>query len=210
MKNQLFLILGIFTLSGCSESDGERMLREYQKENVKALNFELEDLEFEIESVERTQSIIASDSMALTRYRLAELWENNPNQTLVDTISFEFVKSELNTVIVDKDTLQKMCSRSILKAVEFGDAVWRMESEIARDKARKERNEFRILLTEVELLEAYFNALAEKPDSVLSVKYVSKYRIKNPLLGNAVQTFNKVFYSNAAETSFVKEEELLD
>jgi hypothetical protein len=177
---------------------------------VKALNFELEDLEFEIESVERTQSIIASDSMALTRYRLAELWENNPNQTLVDTISFEFVKSELNTVIVDKDTLQKMCSRSILKAVEFGDAVWRMESEIARDKARKERNEFRILLTEVELLEAYFNALAEKPDSVLSVKYVSKYRIKNPLLGNAVQTFNKVFYSNAAETSFVKEEELLD
>lgn len=61
-------------------------------------------------------------------------------------------------------------------------------------------------LLKVESLEKYYNALANNPDLVLSVKYRATYSLNNPRLDNKNQTYDKVFYTNKDQTKFIKEE----
>jgi PBP1b-binding outer membrane lipoprotein LpoB len=208
MKKLTLLLLIATLIVSCGKNKGEQMLYDYQQNNVKALNFDLADLDFEIKKVEKINNITASDSLKHLKKEFAGYWTKDAEQSLVDTLSFKYVKSVLNETITQKDTLYKLYQESVLTAIRIDDYSYELESKRKRDKAMDEMFSYKKTLLEVETLEKYYNKLAEKPDSILSSKYKANYSLKNPMLGNTKQTFEKEFYTDATQTKFVKEEEI--
>lgn len=206
MKKIVVLLLGAAFLVSCGRNKEEQMLYDYQQENVKAMNFNLDDLEFDIENIEKVADITAADSAKEVKHEFAVYWKNNPDPKLVDTLRFEYVKQVLNEAMKQQDTLQKLYQEAVLTAIRIDDYSYELESKQKRDKAMDEYYSYKKTLITIEGLEKRYTALTKKPDSVLSVKYAATYSLKNPMLGNTKQTFNKVFYTNAAQTKFVKEE----
>ncbi len=207
MKKITLLLLIATLIVSCGKNKGEQMLYDYQQNNVKALNFDLADLDFEIKKVEKVNDIKASDSLKLLKKEFADYWKKGAEQSLVDTLSFKYVKSVLNEAITQKDTLYKLYQEGVLTAIRIDDFSYKLESKRKRDKAMDEMFSYKKTLLEVETLEKYYNKLSEKPDSILSSKYKANYSLKNPMLGNTKQTFEKTFYTNASQTEFTKEED---
>ncbi len=205
MKKITLLLLTILTFS-CGNNKEEQMLYDYQQKNVKALNFDLKDLDYKVQNIEKVADITAADSIKHLKHELAEYWTKNPEQSLVDTLSFKYVKNVLNESITQQDTLHKLYQQAVLTAIRIDDYSYELESKSKRDKALDEMFTYKKTLSELETLEKYYDKLSEKPDSILSSKYKANYSLKNPILGNAKQTFDKEFYTNAAQTKFVKEE----
>ncbi|WP_373521067.1 hypothetical protein, partial [Aquiflexum sp.] len=85
---------------------------------------------------------------------------------------------------------------------------YELESKRNRDKAINEKVSYKETLSKIERIENRYNEFSKNPDTILSTKYKASYSIKNPLLSNAKQTFNKVFYTNIDQTEFIKEETL--
>ena len=207
MKKITLLLLVATLIVSCGKNKGEQMLYDYQQNNVKALNFDIEDLNFEIKKVEKVNDIKASDSLKILKKEFADYWKKDAEQSLVDTLSFKYVKSVLNETITQKDTLYKLYQESVLTAIRIDDFSYKIESKRKRDKAMDEMFSYKKTLLEVETLEKYYNKLSEKPDSILSSKYKANYSLKNPMLGNTKQTFEKIYYTNASQTEFTKEED---
>ena len=66
--------------------------------------------------------------------------------------------------------------------------------------------DYKETLSKIEKLETQYNEYGKSPDEVLSTKYKANYSLKNPMLGNTKQTFEKYFYTNKTQTEFIKEE----
>lgn len=206
MKKITLLLVGTLLIVSCGKNKEEQMLYDYQQKNAKSLNFDLEDLNFKIDKVEKIADIKASDSLKVLKEKLAEYWTKNPEQSLIDTLSFEYVKDVLNKSIAQQDTLYKSYQELVLSAIRRSDISSEYSYKRERDKAMDEMFSYKKTLSEVETLENYYNKLSEKPDSILSSKYRAIYSQNNPMLGNTKQTFEKIFYTNSAQTEFVKEE----
>lgn len=208
MKKITLLLIGVTFMVSCGNNKEEQMLYDYQQKNVKALNFDLKDLEYNVQEIEKVTDITAADSIKHLKQELSEFWTKNPEQSLVDTLSFQYVKKVLNESITQQDTLYKLYQESVLTAIRIDDYSYELESKRKRDDAMDEMFSYKKTLSEVESLEKYYNKLSEKPDSILSSKYKAIYSLKNPMLGNTKQTFDKIFYTNSEQTVFVKEEKL--
>jgi hypothetical protein len=208
MKRITLLLIMTALFVSCGKNKGEQMLYDYQQNNVKALNFDLSDLDFEIKSVEKVKDITAKDSLGELKKEFAQYWKKEAEQSLVDTLSFKYVKSVLNQTITQKDTLYKLYQEAVLTAIRIDDFSYELESKRKRDDAMDEMFSYKKTLGEVETIEKYYNKLAEKPDSILSTKYKANYSLKNPMLGNTKQTFEKFFYTNSLQTEFIKEEKI--
>jgi hypothetical protein len=206
MKNITLLLIGATLIVSCGNNKEEQMLYDYQQKNVKTLNFDLKDLDFEIQNIEKISDITAADSIKLLKQELAEYWTKNPEQTLIDTLSFSYVKNVLNESIIQQDTLYKLYQESVLTAIRINDFSYELDSKRKRDKAMDDMLSYKKTLSEVESLEKYFNKLSEKPDLILSSKYKANYSLINPMIGSTKQTFEKEFYTNSTQTEFVKEE----
>lgn len=206
MKKITLLLIGTLLIVSCVKNKEEQMLYDYQQKNAKSLNFDLEDLNFEIDKVEKIADIKASDSLKVLKEKLAEYWRKNPEQSLIDTLSFEYVKDVLNKSIALQDTLYESYHELVLSAIRRSDILSKYRYTRERDKAMDEMVSYNKTLSEVETLENYYNKLADKPDSILSTKFIAKYSQNNPLLGNTKQTFEKTFYTNSEQTEFVKSE----
>ncbi len=204
-KITLLLLVGKLLIS-CGKSKGEQMLFDYQQKNVKTLNFDLANLDFKINKVEKVNDITATDSMKYLKLELAKYWTTNPEKSLADTLSFEHVKSVLEKNIAYQDTLHKLHQEAVITAIKVNNYSYELESKRKRDEAIDRMFDFKETLSEVEKIEARYNELSKNPESVLSVKYKANYSLNNPMLGNTKQTFDKVFYTNAAQTAFIKEE----
>ncbi|WP_373496782.1 hypothetical protein [Aquiflexum sp.] len=205
MKKITLLLMTVLIYS-CGNNKEEQMLYDYQQKNVKSMNFDLKDLDYKVQEIEKVTDITAADSLKHLKYELAEFWKKNPEQSLVDTLSFQYVKNVLNESITQQDTLYKLYQESVLTAIRIDDYSYELESKRKRDDAMDEMFSYKKTLSDVESLEKYFNKLSEKPDSILSSKYKAIYSLKNPMLGNTKQTFDKIFYTNSEQTAFVKEE----
>lgn len=208
MKKITLLLIGAIFVISCGKNKGEQMLYDYQQKNVSALNFDLNDLDFKVQKIEKVKDITAADSIGNLKQELAEYWTKNPEPSLVDTLSFEYVKNVLNESITQKDTLYKLYQEAVLTAIRIDDFSHKLESKRKRDEAMDEMFSYKETLSEVEALEKYSDKLSKRPDSILSTKYTATYSLKNPMLGNTKQTFNKYFYTNANQTEFIKEEEI--
>lgn len=205
MKKVLYILILTFIFTSCGKSNGEKMLYDYQQKNAKSMNFDLKDLDFKIEKIEKIANIKASDSAKLLKNDLAELWSENPEQVLIDTLSFGYVKNILSKSIEQNDTLYKLYQESVLKAIKFDDFSWELESKNKRDNALDEKYSLMKTLANVEFIENKFNLYSKKPDSILSVKYFANYSLINPMLSDTKQTFEKFFYTNPTQTEFIKE-----
>src|SRR5690554_1628006 len=77
MKKITLLLFGATILASCGKNKGEQMLYDYQQKNVSALNFDLKDLDFKIQKIEKISDIKASDSLRIIEenYLPIELWE---------------------------------------------------------------------------------------------------------------------------------------
>ncbi|PZW37629.1 hypothetical protein LX95_02865 [Mesonia algae] len=206
MRKITLLLIGVTFLVSCGNNKEEQMLYDYQQKNAKSLNFDLEDLNFEIDKVEKVADIKASDSLKVLKVKLAEYWTKNPEQSLIDTLNFEYVKNVLNKSITQQDTLYKSYQELVLSAIRRNDISSQYRYKRERDNAMDEKLSNQKTLIEIESLEEYYNQLADKPDSILSTKFTAKYSQNNPLLGNTKQTFEKTFYTNSEQTEFVKTE----
>lgn len=206
MKNIVLLFLGAILLVSCGKSEGEQMLYDYQQNNVKALNFDLKDLDFKIEQVESIGNVLSIDSANYCKQELAEFWDTDASQTLIDTLSFSYVKSKVEGVIAMQDTLADIYQKSVILAIQLDDYSMESRAKRNRDAAIKKGTEFEFSLLKVERIEEEYNKFSAQPDSVLSTKYRAIYSLKNPMLSNVKQTFDKIFYTNAAQTKFIKEE----
>lgn len=206
MKKITLLLIGATVLVSCGNSKEEQMLYDYQQKNVKSLNFDLKDLDYNAQKVEKVADITAKDSMKILKKEFAEFWKKNPEQSLVDTLSFQYVKNVLNENITQQDTLQKLYQKAVLTAIKIDDYSYRLESERKRDKAIDEMYDYKETLSKIEKLETRYDDYAKNPDDVLSTKYKALYSLKNPMLRNTKQTFDKYFYTNKTQTEFIKEE----
>jgi len=206
MKKITLLLIGTLLIVSCGKNKEEQMLYDYQQKNAKSLNFDLEDLNFKIDKVEKVADIKASDSLKVLKEKLAEYWTKNPEQSLIDTLSFEYVKDVLNKSITQQDTLYKSYQELVLSAIRRSDISSEYSYKRERDKAMDEKLSNQKTLIEIKSLEKYYNQLADKPDSILSTKFTAKYSQNNPLLNNTKQTFEKTFYTNSEQTEFVKSE----
>lgn len=201
----LFCIVAIFLVS-CGKDKAEQMLYDYQQKKVKELNFDLDDLDFKIKKIEKIADITSTDSAKHLKQELAEYWTTNPKQSLVDTLSFERVKRVLNESISDKDTLYKLYQELVLTAIRLGKYSLEVKYKRERDEALEEMFTQKETLAEIVALEKYYNEIQKQPDSILTTKYKAVYSLKNPMLSNVKQTFDKIFFTNANQTKFIREE----
>src|SRR5690606_900500 len=137
MKKSILVLLVLLIVS-CGKSKEEQMLFDYQQKNVKAMNFDLNDLDFKIQKVEKLANIKVADSMKHLKLEFAKYWTKNPEQSLVDTLSFEYVKSVLNKSIAQQDTLYKLYQESTLLAIRNNNFSNRIEYKRKRDEAMDE------------------------------------------------------------------------
>lgn len=206
MKKITLLLIGATFIVSCGNNKEEQMLYDYQQKNVKSLNFDLKDLDYNVQEIEKVVDITAADSIKHLKQELAEYWTKNAEQSLVDTLSFKYVKNVLNESITQQDTLQKLYQSAVLTAIKIDDYSYELESKRKRDKAIDDMFDYKETLSNVEKLEGRYNELSKQPETILSTKYKAVYSLKNPMLGNTKQTFDKFFYTNKAQTEFIKEE----
>lgn len=182
------------------------MVYDYHQKNVRALNLDLKDLDFKILKVEKLSDITAADSMKYLKFEFAKFWTKNPEQSLVDTLSFEYVKNVVSKQIARQDTLQKLYQEAVLSAIKNDNYSFELDYKIKRDKAIDEKYNYKEMLSNIEDIENRYNELSKNPVSILSTKYRAVYSLKNPMLGNTKQTFDKFFYTNKEQTKFIREE----
>ncbi len=165
MKKITLLLFGATILASCGKNKGEQMLYDYQQKNVSALNFDLKDLDFKIQKVEKISDIKASDSLRIIEenYLPIELWE----------------------AVADSTDAGK------LEAIRF----------IGIGRGMQESN-----IEELLKIAKRYISLSKTPDVILSTKYKAVYSLKNPMLNNTKQTFDKNFYTNKEQTKFIREE----
>lgn len=192
MKNILFLLLIVLTVS-CGKSKQEQMLYDYQSKGVKDLfNTNLEELDFKINSVEKIGEIKASDSIKIYKDKLVTLWFGRASvQNEKDTLKYEYVITELDTLINAYQGL-------ILSHIKSNQAYLNYDLKEKRNNSIKEK-------VYVESWKSQSDFYNKKPDSILSTKYKANYSITNPVL-KLKQSFDKIYYTDAGQTKFIHEE----
>lgn len=106
MKKTVLLPLLISTVMvSCSNDKAKKMLYDYQQKDASSLNFDLKDLDFKVQNIKKVVDITASDSMEYLKAELAQYWKKDAEQSLIDTLSFEYMKSVVNKSIAHQDTV---------------------------------------------------------------------------------------------------------
>lgn len=184
------------------------MLYDYQQKNARSLNFDIKDLDFKVLNIEKVKDVKAADSATYFKEQFAKYWQKNPDETLIDTLSFSYVKNILDESIAYKDTLIDLYNERVLNAIRRGDYYQELESERKYDQEMEEKQSLTKTLSEISILEYKYNNLSKNPDSILSTKYRASYSMKNPLLSDIKQTFDAYFYTDNAQERFIKKEDL--
>ncbi|PKB15204.1 hypothetical protein [Flavobacterium sp. 5] len=190
-KISTLLICSLITIS-CSKNKEEEMLHEYQKEKVTKINFNIDDLDFDIKSLTKLNDIKAKDSMTYFKNKLTDYYKVANSEK--DTLSFNYVITEL-------DNLANSYQELILLRAKAGKSYLNYEDKENRNKAIKEK-------VYVESWKDQYEKYEKQPELVLSTKYKANYTILNPMLNNAKQTFEKYFYTNSNQTKFIIEEDI--
>lgn len=189
---KLALLLGIFLAASCGKSKEEKMLYEYQKAKATSINFNIDDLDFNIKSLDKLNDIKAKDSMAFFQNKLVEYYKTTDKEK--EAISFEYVISQLDTLI---NSYQEL----ILLRAKAGKSYLNFEDKENRNKFIKEK-------VYVENWKEQYDKYKKNPEVVLSSKYKANYTILNPIMNNAKQTFEKFFFTNSNQTQFIGEENI--
>ncbi|MFH6957760.1 hypothetical protein ACHRV1_10155 [Flavobacterium aquidurense] len=189
---KITLLLGILLIASCGKSKEEKMLYEYQKAKARSINFNIDDLNFNIKSLDKLNDIKAKDSMAFFQNKLVEYYKTTDKEK--EAISFEYVISQLDTLI---NSYQEL----ILLRAKAGKSYLNYDDKENRNKFIKEK-------VYVENWKEQYDKYKKNPEVVLSSKYKANYTILNPVMNNAKQTFEKFFFTNSSQTQFIGEENI--
>jgi hypothetical protein len=189
MKKITLLLIATTLILSCTKNKEEQILYEYQKQKLANINFNINDLDFNIESLTKINEIKSKDSMAFFKNKLITYYKTSDKEK--ETITFDYVIKQLDTLI---NSYQEL----ILLRAKAGNSYLNYEDKESRNKFIEEK-------VHVESWKAQYNEYNKNPELILSTKYQAKYTILNPLMGNAKQTFEKYFYTNANQTKFIKE-----
>ncbi|WP_145993543.1 hypothetical protein [Tenacibaculum dicentrarchi] len=194
MKKITLLLLTIMTIS-CGNNKEEQMLYDYQSKGIKKMfNTNLKELDFKINSVEKVLDIKSSDSLIFFKNKLSILWlGKNADQKKKDTLTFEYVIKELDTLV---NTYQSI----IISNIRLGNKYKNYEY-------KEKRNKYIDSKVNAESWKRKSELYSKNPDSILSNKYKANYSITNPIL-KVKQTFDKFYYTNATQTKFIFEEKI--
>ena len=171
---KISILLATILIYSCGNNKEEKMLYDYQQKNVKSMNFDLKDLDYKVQKIEKVTDITSADSIKYLKQELAEFWTKNPSQSLVDTLSFHYVKNLLDEYITQQDTLQKLYQSAVLTAIRIDDYSYELESKRKRDEAIDEMYNYKETLSNIEKLEGRFNELSKQPEAILSTKYKAR------------------------------------
>lgn len=207
MKKQLLIILSASFLISCNNKE-KNMLKEYQQENASALNINIDDLDFKVESIKKIKDITSSDSSKIVKQELVKLWGSEFIDKTKDSITFEYVIKELEKSVDKSQKLYDTSHELVLSSISEGDYIGEYNSKDTRDKASDVLLEFRVLLGQANELNKIYTEYKNDKDKVLSVKYEATYSMKNPMLGNVKQTFHKYFYSDRNNEKFLFDENI--
>ncbi|OXA66842.1 hypothetical protein B0A67_22925 [Flavobacterium aquidurense] len=189
---KITLLLGILLIASCGKSKEEKMLYDYQKAKARSINFNIDDLDFNIKSLDKLNDIKAKDSMAFFQNKLVEYYKTTDKEK--EAISFEYVISQLDTLI---NSYQEL----ILLRAKAGKSYLNYDDKENRNKFIKEK-------VYVENWKEQYDKYKKNPEVVLSSKYKANYTILNPVMNNAKQTFEKFFFTNSSQTQFIGEENI--
>jgi hypothetical protein len=195
-----------FLLVSCASepTKEEKMLIDYQTKRAEFLKLDIAKLDLQIESVEKVRDFKGSDSLPTIKKEFASYWSKNLTDNDIDTLSFTYVKGELNKLIDHYDNLYNENQKSVLAAIRQGKALAKINAESRRDKAAKNKRDTKMIEIKVGTLEKLYNAVLKKKDSVLYSVYKAKYSLTNPITGK--KDIERMFRTNEAGTEFVSEE----
>lgn len=191
MKKLILLSL-LVTLISCGKSKEEQMMFDYSKESMmSSISIDIEDLDYNIESISKTKDITVSDSLDYLKNELAKMWfPSSYSENDKDTLTFDYVIATCDTL---KNTYQRILLMSDYNSYEY---------ETKRDKYIRDQIEAESLKWRYDMYKS-----ADQNDILCSV-YKGTYSIKNPMLNNAKQSISKLFYTNNAGDKFVSSESL--
>ena len=170
----------------------------YDYENKGAQEFlatELSELDFQILKIKIVDSVIAMDSL---------------------TYFFDVFKLEF------EDALPEIDENSYDKLIETYDSNYKgydslvgvyekINNSSGKNKVlefSKQRDTYKAYRDKVVGLKNRFDYFMDMGSNTLSYKFKGTYSLKNPLLNNLVQTHEKLYFTNAEGTKFIKTEEL--
>jgi len=180
-----------------------KMVYEYQQKNFSTLNFDLDDLDFKVNEVEKISEITARDSLNILKKELGTYYSSDITKSELDTLSFEYIKREYLDLIESYGSFSMRYQNLVQSAIRYGDHSAKRAYIKKRDEFHDKEINLRYVLMEVEKLEKNYNRYLENPDEVLTVKYKVKFSVRNPMLNNALQVFTKYMYTNSEQTKFV-------
>lgn len=194
MKKSIVFLMSLIFIS-CGKSKEEQMLYDYQEKGVKKIfKTNLEELDFKINSIEKQEDITAKDSINYFKNELCKIWlGENAKQSEKDTLSYNYVISKLDELV---DGYQEL----IILNAKAGKSYKNYEN-------KKERNKYIDASVNVKSLKSKSDIYSQNAESVLSTKYKVNYSILNPVL-KLTQTFDKLYYTDASQTKFIKEEQI--
>jgi len=204
MKKLVIVIVSV-SLFSCGYNKEEKMLFDYQQENVGSMNFNLKDLNFKIEKIEKVLDITSKDSMQYFKKQYANMWEKDLSEISVDTLTFDYVNNALNEAI-SMAQKNKDSYKELMNITNDSYKLYDYSKEV--EKFTNSEYEFKTLLLNFEKIEKSYNDYAVDPEAILSTKYKAQYSLNNPLLGNTKQNFNKFFYTNKSQTAFILDEDI--
>ena len=193
---KLLLLLCVFVLS-CSENKGEQMLTEYVSKGIKHINLNINDTDFKIISVVKIADIRSSDSLSF----VTEYFEKKKLKKI--NYFKHRIKEDQKSLIEYQQKLENETFKSLKEF--YINQIEGAKSDITRNNELIELYNGDCKGTFLESALVKINAFTKKPDSILSTKYIAKYTMTNPLL-QIKQSFNKVLYTDANQSSFISEE----
>ncbi|MBE7691329.1 hypothetical protein [Tenacibaculum piscium] len=203
MKKIITVIAVSILLTSCGQSKEEKMLKNYLgKGMLETIKVNIDDTDFKVISIEEIGKIKGKDSLGILKNKLATFWVKNPKQSLIDTLSFKYVKKLLEKSIEQDKQIHKAYQESVLLAIKIDDYAYELDSKSKRDDALDKMLVNQKSLIRVEGLEKKHNSYSKIPEKTLSTKYKANYSITNPML-KVKQTFDKIYYTNDLGTEFL-------
>ncbi|RTY88104.1 hypothetical protein [Flavobacterium sp. RSP15] len=177
------------------KSNEEQMLYDYKSKSIKQLfSTSLEELDFEINSIEKIGGVKSSDSIKILKDKLVLAWlGKDAVLTEKDTLTFNYVIKELNKLT---NTYQEIILGNI-----------RNDEEYKNYEYKEKRNENIKISVYAGAWKSKFDLYSKNPDSIISTKYKVSYSLTNPLL-KIKQTHDEIYFTNADQTKFIFDEKV--
>lgn len=182
----------MFICNACSNDDKQQIFVNYKTQELQEKHGKsAEELNFQLESVEKIRKIIAADSVQYFDNQLVKLYKSKNKNSQI--ISFEDAITQLESQIIE-------IQESIIVRIQHDRRSHIYDLEQQKDQ----------LLTDKQTLENWKSQrdnYSKDSDQVLSVEYSIVFSYKDPI-SNQQQICRSLIYTDSEETRIIREVEV--